>query len=484
MLFVPEQVDLSDCPDVLELENLLCDPSSDPSARDFLDAESNVVLARVPGRLDVMGGIADYSGSLVCERPLANAVVLAAQPRQDDRIRVFSMGIEEQGLQPVFEGSLGELFDGAGPRPYSELKALFASCLCPWSGYLAGAIPVLARDAKMEFSNGFNMVVRSSIPLGSGISSSAALEMAAITALCAIQKTTIDGNEMARLGQRVENLVVGAPCGIMDQMVTTLGHKDRFLLIECRPGQIVGEASLPEGFDVAGINSSVKHRVGGSRYTDTRIAAFMGHRIILEEMRRRGLAGPENDPTEGYVTRVSPSEFSTDFSKKLPTSMTGSDFLAAYGGTVDSVTSVDPAKTYKVRSRTAHPIYENSRVRSFVSLLEDSGSPALPRMVKAGKLMYASHYSYRNNCGLDSPETLALVNIARSMGPEKGVFGAKITGGGAGGTVAILGASDRLDEAIAEIVENYKSATGLSPDIFRGSSPGALEFGHMRYRRA
>ena len=160
----------------------------------------------------------------------------------------------------------------------------------------------------------------------------------------------------------------------------------------------------------------------------------------------------------------------------MPTELRGDEFRALYGGTTDSVTRVDPNQTYTVRQPTAHPIHENARVRRFATLLEaDPNEPALREM---GELMYGSHASY-SACGLGSDGTDLLVELVREAGPAAGLYGAKITGGGSGGTVAILGRAD-AGEAVAGIARRYREATGREPYLFAGSSPGACHFGVRR----
>jgi L-arabinokinase len=102
-------------------------------------------------------------------------------------------------------------------------------------------------------------------------------------------------------------------------------------------------------------------------------------------------------------------------------------------------------------------------------------------LVAAGELMYASHGSYRDNCLLSVPEVDFIVDAVRSRGPQKGLFGAKITGGGSGGTVAIFGKKEALDNEIPTIAREYQRLTGLDADIFEGTSPGAIEFGSYQY---
>ena len=154
--------------------------------------------------------------------------------------------------------------------------------------------------------------------------------------------------------------------------------------------------------------------------------------------------------------------------------MSGDDFLRRYGGTADTVTRVDPAETYAVRQPTAHPVHEHFRVRTFAELL----APPLTerRLELLGELMEQSHASY-SACGLGAAGTDRLVALVREAGPRRGFYGAKITGGGSGGTVAVLG---RRGADITAIARAYAQETGFPPRVFSGSSPGAAEFGHRR----
>src|SRR5262249_3057106 len=157
----------------------------------------------------------------------------------------------------------------------------------------------------------------------------------------------------------------------------------------------------------------------------------------------------------------------------------GSEFLARYIGTTDTVTRIEPETRYAVRIPTAHPIYENFRVRAYAELLAGELNEAKLKLL--GEIMYQSHASY-SACGLGSSGTDLLVRLVREAGPKHGLYGAKITGGGSGGAVAVLGRSD-AGEAILEVAKRYRRETGYQPYIFHGSSPGAAVFGHLRLEK-
>ena len=142
------------------------------------------------------------------------------------------------------------------------------------------------------------------------------------------------------------------------------------------------------------------------------------------------------------------------------------------------VTRVDPQRRYPVRLPTAPPIYEHFRVRAFAELLKGEMSDRC--LASLGELMRQSHASY-SACGLGSDGTDELADLVRLVGPEQGLFGAKITGGGSGGTVAALGWRG-AEGAVCSIAQQYAQQTGHDPYVFTGSSPGAATFGHLRLR--
>ncbi len=445
---------------------------------DILESGRRTVVARAPGRLDVMGGIADYCGSLVLEMPLREATLVAVQKRRDRKFVVRSIEAEREGfVRDVSTFSLDDFAEDSRLRSYRQIReTLTGTADQAWAAYVLGVFFVLQKEGIVEpFRTGATLCIKSTVPFGAGIASSAALEVATLQAVLAAYKVRLDGLEAARLAQMVENRVVGAPCGIMDQVTSLLGRERSLLALRCQPHTMEGTISIPKGYRFVGIDSRVKHAVGGSRYTDTRVGAFMGHKIILSHLNAK-----QSDPYDGYLARITPREFAKRFRKILPSRMKGAEFLERYGKTRDPVTTVAPDKTYAVASRVEHPIYENHRVEQFGHILEHSAGPQND-MVVLGKLMYGSHWSYGNRCAMGSPETDLLVNFVREAGPRKGLFGAKITGGGSGGTVAVL-AADGTDDLLAEIMERYHDRTDSEPRVFTKSSPGAEAVGTIEFK--
>jgi L-arabinokinase len=447
-----------------------------------------IVVARAPGRLDLMGGIADYSGALVLELPLAAATFAAVQPAAEPQIRVRSLDTAAGDAAEVAL-PLAALQDGDGLIGYSEAHALLAADPArAWAAYVLGCMVVLGRERGWRPSGGLRLLIGSDVPAGKGVSSSAAIEVATMQSLCALDSLALDGRELAILCQKVENLVVGAPCGIMDQMTSACGAESQLLALLCQPAELQADVALPPGLEVWGVDSGIRHAVTGADYGSVRVGAFMGYRMIAD---LSGHTAPEL-PYGGYLANISPSLWETRYRAQIPAQIDGAAFLERYGGTTDTVTRVDPARTYAVRQPTAHPIYEHHRVRLFRALLEsltedegrktkDEGRTSfVEAAMLLGELMFQSHASY-SACGLGSDGTDRLVELVRAAGPQAGLYGAKITGGGSGGTVAVLARRGSLD-AVREVAAEYQRESGRQAAILGGSSPGALAFGALWLR--
>lgn len=455
--------------------------------QNFFAADREIMVTRAPGRLDLMGGIADYSGSLVLELPVADATHAALQRRGDDVLQVVSLPADPSATPRRFTLRSGEFGTVAEPVSYATAQGKFApEADHHWAAYVVGAFLVLMREHGISFSQGANILLRSNVPEGKGVSSSAALEVAVMQAIAAAYDLQIAPREIAFLCQKVENLIAGAPCGVMDQMTSACGQQDQLLALLCQPGELRDPVRLPDELAVWGIDSGIRHAVSGADYGTVRTAAFMGYRIIADVA---GLPWSVNDSNgrvrvddarwQGYLANVTPREFFTFFAPHLPEHLSGAEFLTRYQGITDAVTTVQPERSYPVLQATQHPINEHARVCRFAAILQNWQSDCEAETL--GHLMYQSHASY-SACGLGSDGTDEIVRLVREAGPQAGLFGAKITGGGSGGTVAVLGRRE-AGEAVQHIATQYAELTGRTPLIISGSSPGAAAFGHLKLQR-
>lgn len=449
----------------------------DPTLRTLFARQSPIFVARAPGRLDVMGGIGDYSGSLVLEMPIAEAAFAAVQHSNEPGLLLASLAqtnSEVSRFAKISSQKWSHLqridYDAIGEELRSDSSVA-------WATYILGSVLTLLRETRTHLPGGLRILIDSQVPEGKGVSSSAAIEVAAMRATAALLKIDLPGEELARLCQLAENCIVGAPCGIMDQMTSALGRPNELLALRCQPACIEGFVPVPNEIAFWGIDSGIRHAVTGADYTSVRCGAFMGYRIIAEaaELNTKPSRSHQDvleidDPRwQGYLANITPGEFQDRYASILPERMQGRDFLARYDGTTDSVTRVDPTRTHAVRSPTLHPIEENARVHQFRSLLE---APITHQsFTEMGQLMNASHASY-TACGLASEGTDLLAQLVNKTAHATALYGAKITGGGSGGTVAILGRAD-AGPAVDHIAQQYSELTGRQSYVFRGSSPGA-----------
>lgn len=494
---------------VVELERLLQADSPEIFCTYGLQRGGQVVVTRAPARLDIMGGIADYCGANVLEMTLNRTAVIACQAREDKKICAVTLGIPSQ-LKSGFQVSLDDFYIDGTLKSYAQIQELFnKASQTAWAGYVLGGFYVLLKEGfaaytpsdsqgcpneeatceneapqenaianparqKKQLTHGAAIVLKSDIPMGAGVASSAAIEVAALAAINQLYELKLETMEIARIAQIVENRIVGAPCGIMDQITSVAGSWTEMLSILCQPDKILEFVPWPLQVSFVGIHTKVPRSTTSTAYIETRTAAFMGLTILKKELALEKL-------NDNYLCNLTVQEFQEKCYPLLPERMRGEDFLEKYGETVDTVTEVQPEKIYQVRSRVEHPIYENARVKQFIAAIKNASRDREhihDYLKEAGNLMYASNASYRDLAGLGSPEVDGIVNIAQKIGEPGGIYGAKITGGGGGGTVALL-CYGNVSNSLTQIRAAYKLAWGLDAETFRGSAPGAYEFGHL-----
>jgi L-arabinokinase len=287
-------------------------------------------------------------------------------------------------------------------------------------------------------SHGLNIKVESGVPTSMGVSSSAALEVATLRALEHLSGLSFTGTERAKLAQRAENEVVGAPCGLMDQLASSHGVARTLLPILCRPDTLGAPIPLPEGVLVVGWPSGVKHDVADSPYATARTAAFIGKKILEGALSKR----------LSYLTELSPSQLKTFSDDVLPPTITGEEFLERYEAVDDPLSVVDASRVYPLRAGASFPIEENFRCQLAAQLLETCADVnctdargAEPKRDEAlrsvGELMYQSHRGY-SSIGLGCDQTDVMVQAVQDLRPGQGFYGARVSGGGSGGTVVVL----------------------------------------------
>jgi L-arabinokinase len=345
--------------------------------------------------------VADYSGALVLEIPTRQATEVVATPAESLVVGPAQLSVAEMSRlatlpYPLVRNDLQQF-----PR---------------WTHYLLGVALVLVRHGVIEPPRA-RLSVSSDLPVSVGVASSAALEVATARALGG----HVESLRLAALCQEAENHVVGAPCGIMDQVAVTAGEPGAVLPVLCRPASVRPSRPLPPGLEVVGWPSGAEHDVSGTPYARTRAAAFMGKRMVEQSSGR----------SWRWV-----SELPTDALAELPVLVKGDEFLSRWGETGDDVTTVNPQESYPVRAATSFGVEENARSEAALVGLHRGDRDVL------GELMAASDSAYEA-MGLGHPAAAAVVAQARS---RPGVHGARSSGGGCGGTVVVLCDQGALDD--------------------------------------
>jgi galactokinase len=361
------------------------------SAFDSLFGAPPAVRASAPGRVNLIGEHTDYNGGYVLPTVIPQRTHVELSPRTDDRIRAWSANVPEEGIA---EYVLGQERKRGG-----------------WVDYLQGVSWVLA--ARGFGLTGANLRIDSTVPLGSGLSSSAALLVAILRAFREALSLAIEDVALARLAKTAENDFVGAPVGIMDQMAVTLAAEGKALFLDTRSlaCTLVG---MPAGAELIVIDSGVAHNHAKGDYRT--------RRAECEEAARRLRVAQLRDVDVQDLPHV----------MALP----------------------DP-----LGRRARHVVTEDQRVLAAVCAMKDGDLPAL------GQLFYASHDSLRDDYQVSIPEIDLLVDLARA---EADVHGARLTGGGFGGSVVMLAragagrlVADRI--AAAYTARSGRAATVLVP---------------------
>jgi L-arabinokinase len=434
-----------------------------------------IYIARAPARLDVMAGMSDYAGATVLQSLLKEGTIVAVQKRIDRRFLVRNLNMNSERVLN-FEFRLDDLLEGGKPRSYASLQHYWAQDKSTWLSNLLGAIPVLLQEGFVpKWETGANIAVYSTIPQGTAVAACAALQIAHLLALKSAFGISLDGFQMTLCCQILENQIVGRPAGITRYIAVSHGQKGRTLVLRCQPHELLNQMALPAGLQWVGINSGITLAQRDSRYRDVRIASFMGRRILFQQ----ALKTETEEPFGGYLCNVEPDEWEKKYRKSVLAKITGDSFRERWQTHEDPATLIDGSKRYSPRSVTEHHILEQQRSYRLVEILSKASANDRQVATAAGQILFESHASLNERCNLGCREVDLLVELIKAQGPEKGLYGARVSGWGSGGTVAVLAAAG-TEDLLRNLARQYQDRTGLDPFIFFGSSQGALELGTIR----
>ncbi|MEK6797806.1 MAG: hypothetical protein AABZ12_02445 [Planctomycetota bacterium] len=428
--------------------------------------------AVAPRRLDVFAGLSDYTGALSLGIPTGGHECVVAQRRREPRISVLASSSHGRNGGAAVEMSLDDVHAGVtNSRPTAlpggVAKSFSARCVMGTivEGLRAGVLPKL--------SGGLDVAIASTHPEFEHAERGATLAAATLVAVAGAMDATPDAADAVLVCRRVQNLWLDDSCGSAGAACSLLGQPEAINQFRCEPWSSPGQLALSSSIRLAAVDSGVMEEDAASRFDAVRATTFMGRFLIDRIVRHDRI---ESLSWDGCLSRLSVTDYVDQFRDRIPTRLRGKEFIDRFGETGDTLTQVDPKVFYKVRSRTEHHIYEHARSCQFVECLSRAMRSSDDRaLLDAGELMRASHWSYGQRCGLASVETDLLVNLIRKHGEGAGVYGAKATGRGCGGVVAVLmKASHKADEALNDALTDYRAHTGKTTTMLNGSLPGAL----------
>lgn len=361
------------------------------------------VVSAAPGRVNVIGEHIDYNGGLVLPAAIDKWVRVGFKSRDDQIVRLYS----EQNPEARVEFSL------------SDSLAPVEKC---WGNYARGVIAGL-REKGIE-SPGFDAVVSSTVPVGGGLSSSAALEAAIGRGVLRMLDLEMDGLELARLCQKAEHVYANVPCGLMDQAAVILSKEGMLLKLDCLDDSFEHAPFSDPDWALLIINSRVKHELNDGGYAARRDACHAAARILGVDTLR------EIDP----------------------------DSLDA--------TLAHPELTEEMQRCVRHAVTEIKRTLDTVAALGELD------YLSAGKFMNESHASLRDDYKVSCEELDFIAALVQEL---PGVAGCRMTGGGFGGSAIALLKSDQTERVAKVVQEKYEEAFGIDAEIFETRpAPGAI----------
>ena len=348
-----------------------------------------------PGRVNLIGEHTDYAEGFVMPAAINFATLAGISPRSDGKIAIYSENFGEE-----------RIFDAAALPPKASKH---------WSDYPIGVVSILAGDSNTI--PGFNLTLWGDIPLGSGLSSSASVEVATALAVTSLIGVSYPGPVLARLCQRAENKFVGASSGIMDQFISANGAENHAILLDCRDLSFK-LAPIPSNVALVIANTMVKHAITGGEYTSRRAEVEAACAVIASHR-------------------------------------SGVRFLR--DATIDDLEKWGSEMTPNSLKRARHVITENARTVAAAEALIRRDLPEL------GRLMAAAHQSYSKDFEASCEEADAMVALAQNL---PGLIGARLTGGGFGGCTINLVEQSHAAAFVETLAARYAAHTGIAPQIY------------------
>jgi galactokinase len=358
-------------------------------------------LARAPGRVNLLGEHVDYNNGFVLPAAIDRATYIAFSPTDSDQTTLLAADLNQRS--------------SFSSRTISSKTQIDSSPLPEWTHYPAGVMWAL-REEKLS-TPAMNAVYSSNVPRGSGLSSSASVEMAFAIAWQTLGRWTLPAMQRALLGQKAENQYVGVSSGIMDQFASACGVENQLLLLDCRSLEWK-TIPLPDDVAIVIADTTVRRKLTSGEYNKRRAACEEAVELLKKVL-----------PDIKSLRDVSAEEFNR-FASKLPD---------------------------EVSKRARHVVEEVERTNQAEALLEAGN------IQRFGELMNECHISLRDLYEVSCTELDAMVRIAQSL---EGCYGARLTGAGFGGCTVNLVVKEEAKEFARSLAERYQSESGYQPEIY------------------
>ncbi|SDL04183.1 galactokinase [Halarsenatibacter silvermanii] len=360
-------------------------------------ADSALKYFRAPGRVNLIGGHTDYNDGFVLPVAIDREIVLAAELRSDKKVRAYSCNFAEQASFQLDDIAYDE-----------EVN---------WINYIQG-IAYFLQEAGYRLQ-GMDAVIAGDVPVGAGLSSSAALEVSTAVTFSRLNRLDIDRISLARICRRAENEFVGVKCGIMDQFISALGRKNSAMFLDCRTEEFELLPAAGEDFKIVVADTGVEHNLASSAYNKRQQQCQEAVRYF-----DRWLEKPVK-----ALRDINPAELA-EHREKLPEI---------------------------IERRCRHVLEENERVRECLQALKAG------QIKRAGKLITLSHESLRDLYEVSCEELDLMVELALEV---EGTMGARMTGAGFGGGTVNLVKKEVIEEFREFVGSGYRQKTGIDPDIY------------------
>lgn len=440
-----------------------------------------VVVTRAPAVVDVMGGLCESAGGLVLQGALDVAFAAAASAREDGRIALCRMSPDGALQESHYPTDV--LNDAAAIERATHAGDGDARNASSQHAVLSLLRALVALPDAAPIRAGVTIIVQSDWPSDAQLDLNGAMLAAVIEAVAETYRLQLDPLAKATLCRTAMATVEGASTGVRGPLAALLGEPGSLLLVRTQPHPSQNALELPERVTIVALDTQLGRPVPSDRHQETHLTALMGLRIIRDLIRADGRA---MDVDASHLANVTPTEFVERFRNRIPTKLTGKQFQSKYGDLPEYANLVEPARSYKIRSRTEHVIYENRRVHEFATTIARSRRTRdAAALAHAGELMYGSHWSYSQRCGIGAIETDQIVGALRTAGHAHGFWGAKVTGyGNAGGVVVLMNDEPATHEMLATVLADVQTRTGRRIRIFRGAASGAVRAGARRLGHA